>query len=97
MDASGVFRERRCDGYFVDLYVRTSNIAAVKMYKKLGYSIYQVIPGYYSADAHFPEEAAFDMRKPLYRDRKELTSLRLALDREKELKLLHQVYYGGNK
>lgn len=72
----------------MDLYVRQSNVAAVKMYKKLGYSIYQVIPGYYSADVNVPEEAAFDMRKPLSRDLKALTSLRFALSKEKEAKLL---------
>ena len=76
----------------MDLYVRQSNIAAIKMYKKLGYFIYQVIPGYYSADANFPDEAALDMRKPLRRDLKLLTSLRLAISKENEEKLLKQVF-----
>ena len=76
----------------MDLYVRQSNIAAIKMYKKLGYFIYQVIPGYYSADANFPDEAALDMRKPLRRDSKLLTSLRLAISKENEENLLKQVF-----
>ena len=82
----------RYDGYFVDLYVRQSNVAAIKMYKKMGYFIYQVIPGYYSADANFPDEAAFDMRKPLKRDHQHLTSLRLAVSKEKEARLLKEAY-----
>jgi hypothetical protein len=65
------------------------------MYKKLGYRIYQIIPGYYSADANFPvEEAAFDMRKPLSRDKKKLTSLELALPEGKEAAVLAQAYRG---
>ncbi|KAG8464375.1 hypothetical protein KFE25_003438 [Diacronema lutheri] len=51
----------RC--YFVDLFVRASNKVAVDMYRKLGYSIYRQVIGYYSG-----EEDAFDMRKALPRD-----------------------------
>ena len=50
-------------GYFVDLFVRESNTLAIGMYKKLGYSIYRQVIGYYSG-----EEDAFDMRKALSRD-----------------------------
>ena len=50
-------------GYFVDLFVRESNSLAIGMYKKLGYSIYRQVIGYYSG-----EEDAFDMRKALSRD-----------------------------
>ena len=50
-------------GYFVDLYVRMSNDVAIGMYKKLGYSVYRQVIGYYSG-----EEDAYDMRKALPRD-----------------------------
>ena len=50
-------------GYFVDLFVRESNTLAIGMYKKLGYSIFRQVIGYYSG-----EEDAFDMRKALSRD-----------------------------
>lgn len=59
------------------------------MYKKRGYYIYQVIPGYYSADANFPEEAAYDMRKPLSIDTG-LSSLQLAV--KDEARYLADVY-----
>ncbi|XP_046860014.1 N-alpha-acetyltransferase 20-like [Xenia sp. Carnegie-2017] len=51
--------------FFVDLFVRVSNDVAVNMYKRLGYSIYRRVLGYYSGD---PDEDAFDMRKALSRD-----------------------------
>ncbi|CEF69576.1 N-alpha-acetyltransferase 20 [Strongyloides ratti] len=53
------------DCYFVDLYVRVSNVAAVNMYKKLGYSIYNKIKNYYSGER---DEDAYDMRKCLSAD-----------------------------
>ena len=37
-------------GYFVDLFVRKSNILAINMYKKFGYSIYRTVIGYYSGE-----------------------------------------------
>ncbi|GBG86313.1 hypothetical protein CBR_g41307 [Chara braunii] len=49
--------------YFVDLFVRLSNVAAINMYEKLGYSIYQRVLNYYSGD-----EDALDMRKAMPRD-----------------------------
>ena len=65
--------ERGCedaDAYFVDLFVREGN-AAVGMYRKMGYSIYRVVEGYYSDDptGRKKSEDAFDMRKPLKRDK----------------------------
>ena len=36
------------NGYFVDLFVRVSNAVAVEMYKKLGYTVYRRVIGYYS-------------------------------------------------
>lgn len=51
------------DGYFVDLFVRESNKTALSMYKKLGYSKYRTVLGYYSN-----AEDALDMRKAMPRD-----------------------------
>eukprot|EP00439_Symbiodinium_sp_Y106_P038213 s1806_g4.t1 len=64
--------EKVHDCYFVDLFVRPTNTAAIKFYEGLGYVVYRTVTGYYSGD-----EDAYDMRKPLPRDvnRK---SLRLA-------------------
>ncbi|KAF3285546.1 N-terminal acetyltransferase [Orbilia oligospora] len=56
------------DGYFVDLYVRVSNELAVNMYKKMGYSVYRRVVGYYSAGGGAEAEDAYDMRKPMKRD-----------------------------
>jgi hypothetical protein len=49
---------------FVDLFVRSSNTLAIKMYEKFGYSTYRRVLGYYSGVA--PEDA-LDMRKALPR------------------------------
>ncbi|KAG6470771.1 hypothetical protein ZIOFF_071849 [Zingiber officinale] len=49
--------------YFVDLFVRASNMPAIKMYEKLGYVIYRRVLHYYSG-----EEDGLDMRKALSRD-----------------------------
>ena len=59
------FPPRSYRGYFVDLFVRSSNTIAIKMYLKLGYTVYRRVLGYYSGDS--PEDA-FDMRKALPRD-----------------------------
>merc|ERR1711879_576000 len=50
--------------YYVDLFVRGSNKAAIAMYEKFGYVVYRTVVGYYSG-----EEDAYDMRKPLPRDK----------------------------
>mmetsp|Transcript_103229 Transcript_103229/g.205184 ORF Transcript_103229/g.205184 Transcript_103229/m.205184 type:complete len:172 (+) Transcript_103229:93-608(+) len=60
------------DCYFVDLFVRQTNTAAIKFYEGLGYVIYRTVVGYYSG-----EEDAYDMRKPLSRD-KDRRSIRKA-------------------
>lgn len=52
------------DAWFVDLFVRTDNVNAIKMYRKLGYSVYRVVKGYYADGTD-----AWDMRKPLKRDK----------------------------
>jgi N-terminal acetyltransferase B complex catalytic subunit len=49
---------------FVDLFVRSSNTLAIKMYEKFGYSTYRRVLGYYSGVA---AEDALDMRKALPR------------------------------
>ncbi|GAB7325973.1 hypothetical protein MBLNU13_g10021t2 [Cladosporium sp. NU13] len=56
------------DGWFVDLFVRVENVAAIKLYKKMGYSVYRRIVDYYADGAD-----AFDMRKPLKRDKQRKT------------------------
>jgi len=52
------------NAYFVDLFVRQSNLLAQLMYTNLGYSIYRQVALYYSG-----EEDAYDMRKALKRDK----------------------------
>jgi N-terminal acetyltransferase B complex catalytic subunit len=52
--------------YFVDLFVRTSNVLAQNMYEKFGYSTFRQVLGYYSGES--PEDA-LDMRKALPRDK----------------------------
>ena len=47
---------------FCDLFVRTDNEAAIKLYERLGYSVYRKILQYYS------NGDAYDMRKPLKYD-----------------------------
>eukprot|EP00747_Dinoflagellata_sp_TGD_P088379 gnl/TRDRNA2_/TRDRNA2_163979_c0_seq1.p1 gnl/TRDRNA2_/TRDRNA2_163979_c0~~gnl/TRDRNA2_/TRDRNA2_163979_c0_seq1.p1 ORF type:complete len:174 (+),score=32.16 gnl/TRDRNA2_/TRDRNA2_163979_c0_seq1:66-587(+) len=56
--------EKVHDGYFVDLFVRATNSAAINFYHSLGYVVYRTVVGYYSG-----EEDAYDMRKPLSRDK----------------------------
>ncbi|CAD6186979.1 unnamed protein product [Caenorhabditis auriculariae] len=51
--------------FFVDLFVRVSNSAAIGMYKFLGYVIYRQIIDYYTGER---DEDAYDMRKSLPRD-----------------------------
>lgn len=65
--------------WFVDLYVRASNRAAMAMYRGMGYSVFRRVVGYYAESLqeeeedgggrHGEGEDAFDMRKPLDRDR----------------------------
>jgi len=58
-----VSEQKQC--YFVDLFVRKSNTAAINFYKSLGYIVYRTVLDYYSGD---PDEDAYDMRKALSRD-----------------------------
>lgn len=54
--------------YFVDLFVRKSNSLAIGMYRRMGYVVYRTVIKYYDGD-----EDAYDMRKPLIRDRDKLS------------------------
>ena len=51
-----VFLFSRKQAYFVDLFVRVSNIVAIKMYHQLGYIVYRTVLEYYSGD---PDEDAY--------------------------------------
>ena len=67
--------ERGCDreqAWFVDLFVRKGNSTAVGLYKGIGYSVFRRVVNYYSDDptGRKAGEDAFDMRKPLARDKK---------------------------
>ncbi|EFY87468.1 N-acetyltransferase 5 [Metarhizium acridum CQMa 102] len=60
------------DAWFVDLFVRRSNHRAIAFYKSLGYSVFRVVKDYYgdhATDSTQAGEDAFDMRKPMKRDR----------------------------
>ena len=56
---------RTYNAYFVDLFVRKSNLLAHLMYEGLAYVKYRQVIEYYSG-----EEDAYDMRKALPRDKK---------------------------
>lgn len=58
--------------WFVDLFVRESNDTAIGLYKGMGYSIFRRVVDYYSDDlsGRMAAEDAFDMRKPLSRDKR---------------------------
>lgn len=58
--------------WFVDLFVRSSNQRAITFYKNMGYSVFRVVKDYYGDHATDPTkrgEDAFDMRKPMKRDK----------------------------
>ncbi|KAI9775441.1 MAG: hypothetical protein M1835_005824 [Candelina submexicana] len=59
------------NAWFVDLFVRKSNKVATDMYRGMGYSVYRRVVGYYSDDptGKSDNEDAYDMRKPLARDK----------------------------
>ena len=71
--------DRLHSAYFVDLYVRASNVLAVAMYERMGYVCYRRVIGYYMG-----EEDALDMRKAMSRDK----------DRKSMIPLPHPVYPG---
>lgn len=60
------------DAWFVDLFVRKSNTIAQALYRGMGYSVYRRVLDYYVDDYSDPDadgEDAYDMRKPLSRDK----------------------------
>ncbi|KAL8973170.1 MAG: hypothetical protein Q9183_000133 [Haloplaca sp. 2 TL-2023] len=59
------------NAWFMDLFVRVSNETAINMYRKMGYSVYRRVLGYYSDNptGDADSEDAFDMRKSLSRDK----------------------------
>ena len=46
-------------GFFVDLFVKTTNKVAVSMYERMGYSVWRRIKGYYTGKHGTPDEDAF--------------------------------------
>lgn len=56
--------------HFVDLFVRASNKAAIKLYEGMGYNVYRRVTAYYGASPSdgTPAEDALDMRKALAAD-----------------------------
>jgi len=60
------------NAWFVDLFVRKSNEKAIKFYESMGYSVYRVVKDYYGDNVNDPTargEDAYDMRKPMSRDK----------------------------
>ncbi|KAI1497131.1 N-acetyltransferase 5 [Biscogniauxia marginata] len=58
--------------WFVDLFVRKSNDNAIGFYESMGYSVYRVVKDYYGDNVNDPSahgEDAYDMRKPMKRDK----------------------------
>ena len=62
---------KRHNAWFVDLFVRSGNKVAIKMYEKLGYSIYRTVLKYYSDNG----EDGLDLRKPMERDKDRVSLL----------------------
>ena len=57
------------NAWFVDLFVRETNVVAKELYTKLGYNVYRRVLNYYgSSGKDGMEEDAFDMRKSMTRD-----------------------------
>ena len=46
-------------GFFVDLFVRSTNKVAIEMYEKLGYSLFRVVNKYYSSSQDSSGEDAY--------------------------------------
>ncbi|KAJ5080582.1 n-alpha-acetyltransferase 20 [Anaeramoeba ignava] len=67
--------ENIANAYFVDLYVRSSNNVAIRMYQNFGYIVFRRVLGYYSG-----EEDGLDMRKSLARDAEKKSMIPLGRD-----------------
>jgi N-terminal acetyltransferase B complex catalytic subunit len=60
------------NAWFMDLFVRRSNLRAINFYKSMGYSVFRVVKEYYGDNPNDPSQSsedAFDMRKPMKRDK----------------------------
>jgi N-terminal acetyltransferase B complex catalytic subunit len=68
MDILEEVSDKMYNGYFVDLFVRTSNKVAIGLYEKFGYTVYRRVLGYYTGLNGAEDEDAFDMRKAMSRD-----------------------------
>ncbi len=55
-----VSERKKC--YFVNLFVRVSNVVAVATYKKMGYVVYRIMSDYYTGMSN---EDVYDMRRAL--------------------------------
>ncbi|AGO11809.1 AaceriADR038Cp [[Ashbya] aceris (nom. inval.)] len=62
---------------FIDLFVKCNNALAIRLYEKLGYSVYRRVVGYYNTAEEYrlhslkvlrEDKDAFDMRKAMSRD-----------------------------
>jgi N-terminal acetyltransferase B complex catalytic subunit len=69
--------EKHYDAWFVDLFVRASNVA-IKMYEKLGYVVYRRVKEYYHDDGK-PEDG-LDMRKSCPKDKEKVSEIPLGRD-----------------
>ncbi|PKI85725.1 Nat3p [Malassezia vespertilionis] len=74
MDFFELISEHAYHAFFVDLFVRPSNVNAIGMYEKRGYSVYRRVNAYYRGNSVIPTEDGFDMRKSLPRDTKQQTA-----------------------
>mmetsp|Transcript_28964 Transcript_28964/g.21556 ORF Transcript_28964/g.21556 Transcript_28964/m.21556 type:complete len:185 (+) Transcript_28964:1-555(+) len=73
MDYLEEVTDKRHNGFFVDLFVRPSNVVAINMYKNLGYIVYRTVVGYYNGTGDESTEDAYDMRKAMPRDKEKTT------------------------
>eukprot|EP01127_Copromyxa_protea_P001868 TRINITY_DN11777_c0_g1_i1.p1 TRINITY_DN11777_c0_g1~~TRINITY_DN11777_c0_g1_i1.p1 ORF type:complete len:193 (-),score=22.81 TRINITY_DN11777_c0_g1_i1:13-570(-) len=78
MDILELVTDKHYDGWFVDLFVRASNIA-IDMYTKLGYVTYRRVLDYYQ-DEGGKREDGLDMRKAMPIDKNKVTEKPLGRD-----------------
>ncbi|KAK4695898.1 hypothetical protein P7C71_g1933, partial [Lecanoromycetidae sp. Uapishka_2] len=88
--------ERGCEeekAWFVDLFVREGNKTAVGLYEGIGYSVFRAVVNYYNDDptGQRDGEDAYDMRKPLSRDKK----LKHIRENGRTFKVLEEDLYHG--
>ena len=73
MDYIEDISSNKYNAWFVDLFVRSKNPIAIKMYRNLGYELYREVNKYYSKSEKEAAENAHDMRKSLPRDAEKAT------------------------